>query len=82
MLNGMHLNEMPQAVDPVTQGKVRRNMMAWFVAMGHQTQFDDTASFRSYGDLRLVNKPTLRSYLNETVSVFALVRGGPVNGTA
>lgn len=82
MLNGMKLDIMPQGVDPVTQTKVRRRMLTWYVNMGHQTQFDDEASFRSFGDVKLANKPKLRDYLKETTSVIALVRGGKQHGTA
>ena len=83
MLKNMQLATAPTGVvDPVTQGKVRRRMLEWYVSMGHVTHFDDTATRRSHGDLKLANKPTIRDYLIETVSVPALVVGIMSNGTA
>ena len=82
MLNGMHLKEMPQVVDPVMQARVRGRMLSWYVNMGHQAHYDDKATYRSHGDLKLAARPTLRDFLKETASVYALSVGSANHGTA
>lgn len=82
MLDGMHLKTMPEVVDPAMQARIRGRMLSWYVNMGHQSHYDDTAGFRSFGDLKLAAKPTLRDFLNETASVYALSVGSANHGAA
>lgn len=82
MLNGMHLNEMPQQIDPVAQQKIRRKMVTWYTRMAHKAEFDDQASFESYGDLVRDNMPSLREFLMTTISVPALAAGSRNYGAA
>lgn len=69
-------------LDATVQAETRRKMFHWFVRMGHQTQFDDEASFVSYGDLVQRRKPSLRQFFLETVSISALAMGSRNYGTA
>lgn len=82
MRYGQNLLDDFETLSPEVQERTRRRMIAWYCSMAHEATFGEVLPDGrvSYGDLIHRNKPKLKDYLRETLSIFALrtiiVNGG------